>query len=481
MDVQISLKQRQTLAITSIIHLVKNFLDTDGVSNCQQAKNGMESTAMGGCSMSKRNTTINTLLWFGAAIGLRRRRMKKTMFESTLLITSALVFISAFAVIDANAAGSDFNKRVYIGANVGISQLDPDASGIDATVDEKNDIGFGLSLGMDLSNRVSAELHVNDLGTATLDPDGEIDYKVYGMSALLYGLNSSVSRDLREGLSGYLRVGLDTMSNSANVPYELENNISWVLGLGAEYGMSNGLAVRGEVTRFYSDAYYARLGILYRFGKSSSDVRVESTIESEMATPMVEEAIVEKPELLIAGPEPLTKSKSRDWDADGVLDDVDQCLGSTQNTPVNAVGCALFEGVMEGVVFESASATLTSDAQRVLDSAAKDLLRYPDVRVAVMAHTDNQGDARLNLDLSRKRVIAVVRYLLSRGVLLDRMRAEAYGEKHPIANNETAAGRSRNRRVEFITITKENMGVPTRIQRGSYKTMNSASWRSVTG
>lgn len=398
------------------------------------------SLTMGRGSMSKSNAAIEGLLprqLLGAAFGLQRWSTKSVSHRNPAQLCVALALTIPLLAIDANA--SDFNRRAYIGANIGLSQLDPDASGIGATVDEKNDLSFGFNLGMDINNRLSAEIHANILGTATLAPEGEIDYQVYGVSAILYGLNTTESRDLRKGFSGYLRLGLDTMKNSATVPYELENNLSWVLGVGAEYGLSNGLAMRAEITRFYSDAYYGGLGVVYRFAGQSTN-RAERVDTVMLAEPVVEPV----------AEEPVTAAV--DQDNDGILDDVDQCLASNPELPVNTVGCELFNGVMEGVTFESASAILTDGAKQVLDGAARDLLNYPNIRVAVMAHTDNQGNAKVNLQLSKKRVIAVVRYLLGQGVPMNRMRAEAYGEKRPLASNETAEGRQRNRRVEFSTI-----------------------------
>lgn len=398
--------------------------------------------------MSKSNRAIEGILprlLLATTFGLQRWAANKVCRSSAGTVVVAVVLATPLLANDAYA--SDFSRRVYVGANAGMSQLDPDASGIGGTVDDKNDLGFGFNLGIDISNRASVEIHANILGTATLAPEGEIDYKVYGVSAIVYGLNTAELRARREGFSGYLRLGLDTMKNSATVPYELENDLSWVLGLGAEYGLSNGLAMRGELTRFYSDAYYAGLGIVYRFGSQSSRSvgQVESAISVAPSDQTSEEPVLhsltEEPAMTVV-----------DQDSDGILDDVDQCLGSNPESPVNTIGCELFEGVMEGVSFESASARLTVGAQQVLDEAAKELLNYSNIRVAVMAHTDNQGDAKLNLALSKKRVISVVRYLLGQGVPMSRMRAEAYGEQRPLASNETVEGRQRNRRVEFRTI-----------------------------
>ena len=68
------------------------------------------------------------------------------------------------------------------------------------------------------------------------------------------------------------------------------------------------------------------------------------------------------------------------------------------------------------------------------------------------AHTDAQGDEVDNLELSRRRALSVVRYLIAQGISIDRLQARAYGESRPIADNETQEGRLINRRVEFKTV-----------------------------
>ena len=73
------------------------------------------------------------------------------------------------------------------------------------------------------------------------------------------------------------------------------------------------------------------------------------------------------------------------------------------------------------------------------------------MRISVQAHTDSAGSEDANLDLSRRRALAVVRYLTAQGVSIDRLEARAFGEARPIADNSTRAGRLLNRRVEFRT------------------------------
>ena len=69
-------------------------------------------------------------------------------------------------------------------------------------------------------------------------------------------------------------------------------------------------------------------------------------------------------------------------------------------------------------------------------------------------HTDNRGSAAYNHDLSRRRAASVMRALVQRGIAADRLVAEGYGFDRPVADNRTALGRAKNRRVEF-TILQE--------------------------
>lgn len=150
-----------------------------------------------------------------------------------------------------------------------------------------------------------------------------------------------------------------------------------------------------------------------------------------------------------------------DSDGDGVFDEVDRCANSPRGQEVDANGCpVLFEAeettlILEGVTFETNSATLTSDAETILNRVGEALVGNPDVRVRVTGHTDSTGARSYNVGLSQSRAEAVVAYLVSRGVAMDRMEAEGLGPDQPIADNGTEEGRQTNRRVELERIGGE--------------------------
>lgn len=108
--------------------------------------------------------------------------------------------------------------------------------------------------------------------------------------------------------------------------------------------------------------------------------------------------------------------------------------------------------VLTDVNFEFDKATLTPSALSILDNAATVINEYPGVRYSIDGHTDSIGSHAYNEDLSRRRATRVRDYLEGRGVVRERMDVNAYGETRPIAPNDTAVGRAKNRRVDIEPI-----------------------------
>lgn len=103
------------------------------------------------------------------------------------------------------------------------------------------------------------------------------------------------------------------------------------------------------------------------------------------------------------------------------------------------------------VLFTSGSATLLPAAQVKLNDVADALVKQdPDSKMVVEGHTDSQGSASANQDLSQRRAQAVRDYLVSRGIAGDRVTAQGFGSSKPVADNSSAEGRADNRRVEIV-------------------------------
>ena len=102
------------------------------------------------------------------------------------------------------------------------------------------------------------------------------------------------------------------------------------------------------------------------------------------------------------------------------------------------------------VLFASNKAMLLPAAQARLNQVAEALMATKERRLIVEGHTDSQGTADYNLDLSQQRAEAVRAYLISRDYPADRIQARGIGEARPVADNTSPEGRANNRRVEII-------------------------------
>jgi len=87
----------------------------------------------------------------------------------------------------------------------------------------------------------------------------------------------------------------------------------------------------------------------------------------------------------------------------------------------------------------------------LLDELSKILDKYAGANLFIDGHTDSNGSDAFNINLSQKRTDAVKFYLISKGIDDSRLTATGYGEAKPIADNKTALGRAKNRRVELKT------------------------------
>jgi OOP family OmpA-OmpF porin len=148
-----------------------------------------------------------------------------------------------------------------------------------------------------------------------------------------------------------------------------------------------------------------------------------------------------------------------DTDGDGILDKDDQCIEQpeTKNNYQDTDGCpdeipqeiSKFSGVIEGIYFDTGKDTIKKSSFKILNNAVDVLTKFPDVKIKINGHTDNQGKPENNMDLSRRRAESVKNYFVGKGIAEDRIKTEGFGQDKPIEDNGTKAGRAKNRRIEF--------------------------------
>jgi outer membrane protein OmpA-like peptidoglycan-associated protein len=102
-------------------------------------------------------------------------------------------------------------------------------------------------------------------------------------------------------------------------------------------------------------------------------------------------------------------------------------------------------------------AELKPQARSNLTDLAQILQKYDDTDILVEGHTDATGTSEHNLSLSIARAQSAANYLGSQGVQSPRFSIMGYGEDQPIAENETAAGRAQNRRVELAIMANDDL------------------------
>ncbi len=147
----------------------------------------------------------------------------------------------------------------------------------------------------------------------------------------------------------------------------------------------------------------------------------------------------------------------RDRDNDGINDDEDRCpdiagVASNKGCPDFPSNVSKSLGVAASSIKFGTGAnntTLTANSKKSLDKVVALMNEYPGLMIKVEGHTDNVGEEDDNEDLSSAQAKAVMDYIISKGIPENRISKEGFGETQPIADNNTAAGRMKNRRIEI--------------------------------
>lgn len=144
-----------------------------------------------------------------------------------------------------------------------------------------------------------------------------------------------------------------------------------------------------------------------------------------------------------------------DTDNDGINDEEDKCpseAGIAANYGCPEIAKTTVEKInvaAQNIFFATGSAKLLPKSFKSLNEVAKILKDNPSYNLDIDGYTDNTGTVEKNQILSENRAKSVVDYLKSKGVEESRLTAEGHGIESPVADNKTAAGRAKNRRVEL--------------------------------
>jgi len=343
--------------------------------------------------------------------------------------------------------------------------------------------GGQVSLGWVLTDRVSIEGMV---GYSWLS--GVNDLKIWDAS-----LNMLYSFRTDRNLSPYVIGGLG-MTNTDSDVMDAENSAAGTFGVGLRYRFGDSRVslrlehrLRSEFRNTVTnDDRITSLGLQFAFGreepisslppvKPDGDADGDGVSDSRDMCPDTPDGVMVD-----------ARGCPRDSDSDGVADDRDQCPNTYPGARVDARGCELdgdgdtvvdrldecpntradvrvdvkgceIRAVIKlpGVNFETNSDRLLPGAEQVLDDAVATMRMNRDLVVEVAGHTDSDGSAEYNEGLSERRAITVRDYLINRGANSGNFTVMGYGEALPIADNSTAEGKARNRRVELRVLNKD--------------------------
>jgi len=147
-----------------------------------------------------------------------------------------------------------------------------------------------------------------------------------------------------------------------------------------------------------------------------------------------------------------------DGDEDGVVDRLDNC--PTEKGDPKFQGCKAKQlvvitkdtlDILQSVSFKTGGDAIEKRSFGLLENVARVLNGHPEVeKVLIEGHTDNEGDATKNLELSKRRAESVKKYLVEQGKVAEaRLEAQGFGDTRPVDDNKTRQGREKNRRVVF--------------------------------
>jgi len=335
------------------------------------------------------------------------------------------------------------NSAWYLGAGVGRSRANIDqqrlttslqANGASVTAfnTDERDTGYKLFVGKQLNRYLAVELGYFDLGkfgfNATTSGNGVLNGEAGFRGA---NLDLLAQLPLTERLSLLGRVGANYAKTSTHFsgnrlaavtgPDQSEHKFNPKAGLGLEYKLNEALALRGEVERYrVNDAVGNRgnvdllsVSLVYKLGRPAHSAPV-------YVPPPAAEPAPPPPAVTPLPPPPPPKAPQ------------------PTSEKVSFAAEALFD-------FDKSA--VKPDGKAALDDLLTKLQGMDTEVMVTVGHTDSVGASAYNQKLSLRRAEAVKAYLVSKGVDASRIYTEGKGETQPLADNRSAEGRAKNRRV----------------------------------
>ncbi len=193
---------------------------------------------------------------------------------------------------------------------------------------------------------------------------------------------------------------------------------------------------------------------------SRDDVRAEATVEGRVLTLRWQSPDGPAAAILVRDGEATLRGVMQQWSVDGVpsmpgsvaaerVEGSDLCARSDRAASAIEQGLSADRRArIYGIHFDFASDVLRPESSAVIEELVAALNAHPDWQITIEGHTDAVGADDANQALSERRAAAVVLALTQRGIAAERLSSAGFGERQPVAPNDTPTGRAQNRRVE---------------------------------
>ncbi len=389
---------------------------------------------------------------------------------SLVLFLSLLLATSAWAGIQPGA----FTLSPMVGGHI-----------FEDDYDLENSPFLSLGLGYNLTEQAALEAvysQTNADGESAADSDARV--RTFRLDALYHFMPEKT-------LVPYLAIGVGEINTKYDVGGR-DRNLLANVGAGVKYFVAEEFALRADVRSLldFPDPEKSLMysaGLFFQFGGGAAapaPVAMEKTPAKEMAPAAPADSdgdgVTDDLDQCPASPQGSPVNSvgcPLDSDGDGVADHMDKCPATPQGAPVNKVGCPLDSdgdgvadymdkclGTPSGVSVDavgcptklSLQINFGHDSNKIgpefdgeISKAAQCINDYPGNLVYIDGHTDSQGAAEYNQQLSERRATAVKNRLVEKfNIPASRMTARGFGETTPVADNGTKEGRFQNRRVE---------------------------------
>lgn len=372
----------------------------------------------------------------------------QTIRKTLVAVVTILVMTLAMTNTHADGHGGE-SSTWYINPAVGYQSFNSDR-GLD------NETFLALGLEYRYGTHWASEILWMDSSPDFENVNADSDLTQVIINAIYY---TNDTRD--ERFDPYFLLGLGQAEFDSDFGDEEETQIFG--GWGARIGVTDNLSLKTDLKLVFShdedvlDSIFS-LGLSYAFGGQSKPMASTAPAAAPSNPDSDGDGVVDSSDACPGTPAGVSVDQrgcALDSDNDGVADYKDQCLETPPGREVDEKGCKYVltrtEEITLNVNFATNSDVVTNQYMSEIEAVANFMKRFADVSAVIEGHTDSTGNADYNVALSERRARSVMKVLIENfGINPGRLSAEGFGAARPIATNDTAAGRSANRRVVAV-------------------------------